>query len=87
MHKNLQLFKRYQNEIFPNTPTATVQLFIIIRESNQEKSIIKPICEFKLQTMAKDIENGFNSIPWRVFTLGQGQKQYSLQITLTSLFH
>ena len=75
------------NEIFPNTPTAAVQLFIIVRESDQENTIIKPLCEFKLQTMAKDIENGFNSIPWRVFILGQGQKQYSLQITLTSLFH
>ena len=43
------------NEIFPNTPTAAVQLFIIVRESDQENSIIKPLCEFKLQSMAKDI--------------------------------
>ena len=46
------------NEIFPNTPTAAVQLFIIVRESDQENSIIKPLCEFKVQTMAKDIEMG-----------------------------
>ena len=75
------------NEIFPNTPTADVQLFIIVRESDQENSINKPLCNFKLQTMAKDIENGFNSIPWRVFTLKQGEKQYFLQNALTLFFH
>ena len=75
------------NEIFPHTPTAAVQLFIIVRKSDQENSIIRSLCEVKLQTMAKNIENGFNNILWRVLTLEQGQKQYSLQITLTSFFH
>ena len=79
--------KAQMNEIFPNTPTSTLQLLNIFRESDEEHSIFKPLCRFKLHTMAKTIENRFNSIPWRVFTSEQGQKQYSLQITLASFFH
>ena len=79
--------KAQMNKMFPIPPTAVVQLFIIVGKSGKKSSIIRPLCKFKLQTMAKNIENGFNNILWRVFTLEQGQKQYSLQITLTSFFH
>ena len=43
--------KAQMNEIFLNTPTAAMQLFIIVRKSDRENSIIKPLCKFKLQTM------------------------------------
>ena len=40
MHKKLQLLKRkqstYMNGIFRITPTAALQLFIIVKESDQE---------------------------------------------------
>ena len=46
------------NEIFPNTPTAAVQLFIIVRKSDQENSIIIPLSKFNFGSRIKILKMG-----------------------------
>ena len=46
------------NEKFPNTPTAAVQLFIIVRKSDQENSIIIPLCKFNFGSRLKILKMG-----------------------------
>ena len=40
------------------THLVAVQLFIIVSTSDQENSIMRPLCKFKLQTMAKILKIG-----------------------------